>query len=142
MKKNLCYLTIVLCVLQGCKKETESNHSIIGKWSLKTFREKIINKGTNVVASDNTANYSANSYADLRTDGKIYFYGSIPSWGINGNYDTSYYFLNGNTIKTISSNLRDTNNLVIEVLTQNELKFKNTRNSTFQIVEYYTAATR
>jgi NADPH:quinone reductase-like Zn-dependent oxidoreductase len=131
-----------LSILQGCKKETESNHSIIGKWNLKTFREKIINRGTNVVASDSTANYTANSYADFRTDGKIYFYGSIPSWGMNGNYDTSYYFLNGNTIKTISSNLRDTNNLVIEVLNQNELKFKNTKTYTFQTVEFYTAATR
>ena len=115
MKKIIFLATTVMIfvvVTSSCKKSDSGSISIVGKWSFVKSVYTETNISSNSVLTYNTTTYNNGSYADFRTDGKVYEY-SVNS----GIRDTLSYIVSGNNIsigtETDVIKLLDANNLQV-----------------------------
>ena len=115
MKKIMFLATTVIMfvvVTSSCKKSDSGSTSIVGKWTYLKSVYTETNITTNTVVTNTTTTFNNGSYADFRTDGKMYSYNST-----SGYRDTLSYNVSGNNITVGTATdvikLLDANNLQV-----------------------------
>ena len=100
MKKALLSALLVAAVAIGCKKDSSSSSSIVGKW---TFTNQVEwNEPKTGAIQKDTTTYDPTSYVNFLSNGTCYEHDSYMSGNtVKSNYDTSTYTVSGNTLTLI-----------------------------------------
>jgi hypothetical protein len=108
------FLLLITISLTCCKKSTETQASLIGKWKIDSIQLLFVTNGQGVFQTISKPNFD---YNDYRIDNRLYRY-------YNGRYDTIPYEqeeINGNLFIKYAQRITDT----VKLLTNESLIFVN-----------------